>query len=298
MEDQALRRTCNQVIHRIGKELEENPKVIAAYLLGSMSHDKIWKWSDIQFEVIVDDGYKEKRNYCLYEDGFVVTITIRTNTEFKNFLQHVDYENYLWKAFSKATKLFSRDFLLDELLEEVYYIGDVDQHKELLLGFTGVVYYLNKAEKNLYVKENLENATYFVPLMVENIAYMEVMKEKRIPEREIIPQARKLNPELFQKIYDPLYEQAVQKETIKSILNECVTYLEENTALVYRPILDYLNEHGTLEEFHYPIRPNGFGINYDWLVRVGIAEYYGLPVKVPFLQEEHYLVGFRIRKKL
>lgn len=293
MEDNALREKCNLIIGTMKEKLYRNKKCIAAYLLGSFSHDQIWEWSDIQLELVFDDGYKGKMHDCIYENGRNVVLNIHTLTNFKAYINKVNADDYLWKAFSKSTKLFSKDFSLDELFEEAFYIGDADKEKEMLLGFSGAVYYLNKAEKNFYIKENLENTIYFIPLIAENIAWIEIFKKKQIPEREIIPQGKQLNPALFSEIYDPLYQEKVNHGIIKEILDNCINYLNDNTKMVYRPILQYLESHGNLEGFQYETRLHGFGINYEWLVRYGLAERYGIPEKVPFLDKEIYRTGYR-----
>ncbi len=68
-----------------------------------------------------------------------------------------------------------------------------------------------------------------------------------------------------------------RSEHVKNILEHCVSYLQENTTLVYQPVLSYLEKYGNLEGFHYETRPHGFGINYEWLVRCGIDERYRIP---------------------
>lgn len=295
MENSNIRKRGNAVIQKIKSDLFDSKQCIAAYLLGSFSHDPVWEWSDIQIAVVLDDGYKGKMYYSLIEDGMPVMLSIFTLTAFKKFIGTVRTDDFMWKAFSKSHTLFSKDIVLDELLEDAFYIGEVDKQEELLLGFSGAVYYLNKAEKNLYVKENLENVLYFIPQIVENIAWIEIFKNGEIPERELIPQGRRLHSEVFAKIYDPLFSQGKNVDVVKNILENCVAYLEENTELVYQPIITYLERHGNLEHFRYDTRPHGFGINYEWLVRVGIVERYGIPEKVAFLKGAVYKLGYRLK---
>ena len=185
--------------------------------------------------------------------------------------------------------MFSKDLTLDELLQEAFILGDVDRQKEMLLAFSGAVYYLNKAEKNLYVKKNLENAIYFIPQIAEQIALLEIIKNGQIPERELIPQGKQWNRVVFEEIYDPLFQGNVSGRVVKEILEHCVSYLMQNTKRVYQPVISYLEEHGDLEFFRYETRPHGFGINYEWLVRCGIAERYGIPEKLPFLKQAEKL---------
>lgn len=45
-------------------------------------------------------------------------------------------------------------------------------------------------------------------------------------------------------------------------------------------------------------KPNGFGLNYDWLVRVGIAERYGVPEKISFFKEPVYKLDYQLKKRM
>ncbi|MBD5534055.1 MAG: hypothetical protein HDQ98_17995 [Lachnospiraceae bacterium] len=296
MEEQRLRERFDGTIEKMSAALWESKLCIAAYLLGSASHDQIWEWSDIQIAVILDDGYKGKRYYTLLEEGMYVALNVYTLTAFKEWIGVVHADDFMWKAFSKRTVLFSKDPILDELLDEAFIIGRADRQKEMLLAFSGAVYYLNKAEKNLYVKKNLENAVYFIPQIAENIALIEIFLNQQIPEREVIAQGRRYNPEVFAIIYDPLFRGNVDVETVKGILAYCAGYLEQHTGTIYQPVIAYLEEHGDLEYFKYETRPHGFGINYEWLVRCGIAERYGIPEKIPFLKQTEKL-GYRKAEK-
>ena len=295
MENQLLRERCKRAVEKIKVNLYEDKKCIAAYLLGSAAHDKLWEWSDIQIAVILDDGYKGKTYYTLYEEEMCIALNVYTLTAFKEFIGAVRADDFMWKAFSKCTKIFSKDFVLDELLEEAFYIGEVDKQKEMLLGFSGAVYYLNKAEKNFYIKGNLENAIYFIPQIAENIAWIEIFKNREVPERELISQGKRLNGEVFSKIYDPLFCGNVDDSKVKNILESCVLYLEDNTRLVYQPVLSYLEQHGNLEQFRYETRLHGFGINYEWLVRCGIVKRYGIMEKISFFKEPVYKLGYQLK---
>ena len=44
-------------------------------------------------------------------------------TAFKEFIGAFRADDFMWKAFHKSTKLFSTDFMLDELMQEAFYVG-------------------------------------------------------------------------------------------------------------------------------------------------------------------------------
>lgn len=294
MEDKKLRIVFESVTDSMVNKLKKNKKCVAAILLGSISHDVIWKWSDLQMLAIYEEDYKGPKSYELIENDIYVCLNIMTYNDFTQYLGNIDMADYYICALSKGKILFCKDIVLQEVFNEAFYIGDKDREIEMLLGFSNAVYYLNKAEKNLYHKDNLNNAIYFIPLLNEGLAWIEVAKQRMFPEREIIEQGSKLNPDLFKKTYYPLFEQIPTYNVINQILNECVNYLHSNTLEVYKPIINYLKEKGNLRDFRLKTRPHGFGINYEWLVRSGICERYGEPIKIDNQLDTFFHVGYRL----
>lgn len=295
MENPKLRLQFEKTLESIIEKFKSDPKCIAGFLIGSMSHDLIWEWSDLQVLLIYDDSYKGSNNYYLLEHDVQVVINIMKRNSFKSYIESTDVSDYFFCALSKSTLLFSKDIILREYFEDMFYIGDRDKEVEMLLGFSEAIYYLNKAKKNFYVKQNISNASYFITPLAQGIAWIEVARTKSFPEREIIEQASKLKKELFEVIYEPLLYEIISEEVIERILNECERYLKDNTEEVYRPIISYLKEHGNLEGFSMKTREHGFGINYDWLYRMGIADIYVEPIKINNRKTEFFEVKYRIK---
>lgn len=295
MENRDLRAQFEKALDSIVNKFKGDPKCLAAFIIGSMSHDLIWEWSDLQILLIYDDSYKGSNDYYLLENNVQVVINIRKRSSFKSYLESTDVSDYYFCAFSKSTLLFTKDSTLKEYFEDIFYIGDRDREIEMLLGFSEAIYYLNKAQKNFYIKKNSANASFFILQIALGIAWIEVARNRLFPEREVIAQASKLKPKLFQKIYDPLFNKKVTDQIIEGILKNCEDYLKENTIDVYRPIIEYLKEHESLKDFSMKTREHGFGINYDWLYRMGIVDIYGEPIKINNLKEEFFQVGYRLK---
>lgn len=296
MENSALRASFQKAQDSLIEKFKSDPKCLAAFLVGSMSHDLIWEWSDLEFLLIFDDTFKGSAHFSLLEYDVRVVVNIRTRSSFKDYLAKTDVSDYWFCALSKSTLLFTKDITLKGYFEDMFYIGERDKEIEMLLGFSQAVYYLNKAEKSFRVKRNSDKAIYFIFDLAQGIAWLEVARGRLIPERELIVQARKVNPEIFNKIYDPLFYKIMTDEMIDEILKTCHQYLQENTNEVYRPIISYLKEHGTLEDFSLKTRKHGFGIDYEWLYRVGIVERYVEPIKINN-RNEFYQIGYRINQQ-
>lgn len=301
MENFEIRERFNIAKDSFINKIKKNKKCLAAFLIGSVSHDLIWEWSDLQILLIFDDGYKWSCNNLIEHDVPIV-INVRTKTNFIDYLSSANVSDYYFCALSKSTPLFVKDTVIQECFEDMFYIGDRDREVEMILSFSNAVYCMNKAEKNFYIKRNTENTTYFLFRAADAIAYLEVAKHRIIPEREIIAQAKKLNPELFQKIYECMIKKSVTDSMLAEIINMNLRYLEENTAEVYRPVLEHLKKHGNLDKFSMPTRPDSFGIDLLWLYRMGILDRVIEPSKIASQNEEFstykYVLSERYKRQL
>lgn len=296
MENKVLREEFQIALKSVQDKLFRNRKVISAMLLGSMSHDKIWEWSDLQVLCIVDDSYKGPRDYNLLEYGVQVLVNIRKRNEFLTYLQNTNISDYYYCAVYKGEVLFTKDEMLTETIKEYFHIGSREREVEMLLGFSSAIYYLNKTEKNLKIKKNLNNAIYFAMQIADTIAWIEVAKQSEIPEREIIEQARKHAPDIFEKIYDPLVDSKITEKIVSDVIDATHKYLEDNTQEVYRPILEYLKVHKNLSDFSLKTHEHGFGINYDWLIRMGITTLYEEPIKIDGQTDLYYKSEHKLKE--
>lgn len=295
MDNEVIGKKFDKITTGMVEKFKQNKKCLAAILVGSANHDVVWKWSDLQIVVIFEDSYKGPLHYQLLEDDVCVCINIMISSKFKSYLGNIDVSDFFICALSKGKMLFCKDRALEEDFKDLFYYGDRDREIEMLLGFSVAVYYLNKCEKNLYYKNNINNAVYFLPMLNEGLAWIEVAKRRVFPEREIIAQASAFNPELFKATYFALFEQTITHEVIDQILKSCMNYLKENTREVYKPIINYLEKNGTLRDFNLKTRPHGFGINYEWLVREGIVEHYPEPVKIDNQKDVFFELGYRLK---
>lgn len=288
MEDVALREKFNRALDSTVNKLQQNKSCLAAFLIGSPSHDSIWEWSDLTIVAIFDNSYTGQYYYYIMENDIPVILDIKEKNEFKTYLAQTNVADYYYCALSKSKILFCKDVALEEYFKESFYISDHEREVEMLLGFSEVVYNLNKVEKNFVVKNNIDNAVYFLIRVANGVSWLEVAKARLFPEREIVAQARLLSPELIGSIYDRLFQGIISPELIQEIIEECHRYLEDNTQGVYRPVINYLNENGSLKDFSMKTRDHGFGIDFLWLCRMGMIGMGTEPIKLEGQPEQEY----------
>jgi hypothetical protein len=76
------------------------------------------------------------------------------------------------------------------------------------------------------------------------LARVEVLGARLLADREVIPQAMKLNPAFFTTIYTAMLNVKKTRKNVKAALDAIDGYLAERAASLFRPLLDHLREVG------------------------------------------------------
>jgi len=76
------------------------------------------------------------------------------------------------------------------------------------------------------------------------LARIEVITARLLADREVIPQAMKLNPEFFEIIYTELLNEKKTRKAVEKALKAIDDYLARRADSLFQPILDHLREVG------------------------------------------------------
>ncbi|MFX0091154.1 MAG: hypothetical protein ACFFBD_05265, partial [Candidatus Hodarchaeota archaeon] len=169
--------------------------------------------------------------------------------------------------------------------DNVNHIGDRDKELMLMAIRSDAAYYIDKAEKWLYVKNNVDQSFYYLVSLVRVIAQIEVIINGQVPLREVILQALTLNPTFFKKIYTDLIHKKKDKEALQRVLALIKQYLDDKSSTIYRPILKYLADVGEERSWseldqHFGLEKLGLGINYSVLAQEGIIFPTSSPIRI------------------
>ena len=75
-------------------------------------------------------------------------------------------------------------------------------------------------------------------------AQIEVVSRRQLADREVIPQAMKLNPALFKTIYADLLNSKKTRKSVEAALDAVDRYLSERAAKLFAPVIDHLRDVG------------------------------------------------------
>jgi hypothetical protein len=76
------------------------------------------------------------------------------------------------------------------------------------------------------------------------LAQIEVIGRRLLADREVIPQAMKLNPAFFKIVYSDLLNAKKTGAGLKAALDAVDGYVAERSAILFEPILEHLREVG------------------------------------------------------
>ena len=91
--------------------------MLAAILLGSMSHDVVWEKSDIDLCVVTQEVKIRYTGLSLTEESVNIHAYMVTRSQFKNTIEGSVGSSFMHSLLSKGTLLFTRDETIRELFE-------------------------------------------------------------------------------------------------------------------------------------------------------------------------------------
>ena len=236
---------------------KEDRHVLAAILFGSLSADRVWEKSDIDLIVVTRDDKdlfrKEGRDddevsegAALLENDVYIHVFMQPRSAFRKMIEGGLQSSFMHASFAESRLLFTRDETIRELYEGIGELKGRDRQVQLMHAGSFVIPTLYKAQKWFHVKQDLHYSFLYILHCVNGLAKIEVFLASQLASREVIQQALRLNPDFFNAVYTRLIDQPVTGEAIAGALTRIESYLEERIPAMFQPILDYLDEEGSV----------------------------------------------------
>ncbi len=281
--DEIRKRYRGALSSLVGK-LENDRTVLAAILFGSLSYDEVWENSDIDLWIVMLDGVKEG-HVTLCEDDVNIHAQRIPRSVFKRRIEGDLAGGWLDFTFSKSTLLFTKDDSVAKWYEYIDRIGTRDRAFQLLRYSAFLIPSLYKAEKYFHLKKDFEYSFWWLMQVVRELASIQVLLHNEAPGREVVHQALKYNPRLFNAIYTDFVNQPKTQESVKRVLDLVNRSLEQWAPDLFRPLLDYLSESSEVRKlseisdyFEKKIQGGGLEAACEWLVTQEIIQKLSSPI--------------------
>jgi predicted nucleotidyltransferase len=245
MEYGAIQQKFSEALAVLVEQVKEDRSVLAAILCGSLSHDKVWDKSDIDLVLVtIDDKKVEPGARALYADGLNVHVFLMPRAEFRKTVEGTIRNSFMHSLLAKGRLLYTHDQTISDLCDGLDQIGERDTELQLLGAATSALALIYKARKWLLTRGDLEYTALWILYAATPLAKVEVIGAHLLADREVIPQAMKLNPSFFKTIYADLLNTRKTARAVKAALDAIDSYLAERSARLFAPVLDHLREVG------------------------------------------------------
>lgn len=226
-------------------DVKKDRSILAAILCGSLSHDTVWAKSDIDLVLVtIDDKKVKEDSVSLYADGVNIHAILTPRSRFRSMADGAIRNSFVHSFLAKGRLLYTHDDTIAELCNRLREIGERDTEIQLLRAGTRVLGPMYKAHKWLLTREDLEYSALWILYAATPLAQIEVIGRRLLADREVIPQASKLNPEFFKAVYTDLLNEKKTRPRIERALQAMDAYVAARAPTLFAPVIDYLRDVG------------------------------------------------------
>jgi uncharacterized protein len=241
----SIQQKFTEALTNLVAQVKEDRSILAAILCGSLSHDTVWRKSDIDLALVtIDDKKVQASSLALDAGGVNVHAFLMPRTEFRKTMEGAIRNSFMHSLLAKGRLLYTHDETIAALFARLDEIGERDTQLQLLSAATQALGPIDKAHKWFITRGDLDYTALWILYAATPLAKIEVMRARLLADREVIPQAMKLNPAFFTTIYTAMLNNRKTRKSVQAALDEIDTYLAERAPALFRPVLDHLREVG------------------------------------------------------
>jgi uncharacterized protein len=245
MGNESIQQKFTAALDALIEQVKEDAAVLAAILCGSLSHDTVWAKSDIDLVfVTIDDKKVASDGLSLYADGVNVHAFLIPRAEFRRTVEGSIHNSFMHSLLAKGRLLYTHDQTIADLCGRLRDIGERDIQVQLLRAATHALATIYKAHKFFITRGDLDYTALWMLYAATPLAQIEVISARLLADREVIPQALKLNPAFFKTIYTDLLNAKKTRKSVQTALDTIDRYLAERTMLLFGLVIEHLREVG------------------------------------------------------
>jgi len=243
--NEAEQQRFRAALEALVEQIREDRAILAAILCGSLSHDMVWARSDIDLVLItIDDKKIASDSVSLYADGVNVHAMLLPRAEFRQAVEGSIRNSFMHSFLAKGRLLYTHDETISAMFESLEEMGERDRGVALFHAATNVLPPLYKAHKFMRTRGDLNYTTLWILHTASSLATIEVISAGLLADREVIPQAIKLNPTLFATVYADLLNEQKTAERVELALDTIDRYLAKRARALFAPLLEHLRDIG------------------------------------------------------
>jgi uncharacterized protein len=240
-----IQKKFTDALDELVNDVKKDRSILAAILCGSLSHDMVWAKSDIDLVfVTIDDRKTTDSTVALNADGVNIHAWLVARTDFRKMVEGSIRNSFAHSFLTKGRLLYTHDPTIADLCDSLSSMGDRDRQIQRLRAGMHALSTIYKAHKWLVTRGDLDYASLWMLYAATPLAQIEVIGAGLLADREVIPQALKLNPVLFKQIYTDLINRPKTRKNVEAALAAIDAYVAERAPVLFGTVLEYLREAG------------------------------------------------------
>jgi hypothetical protein len=240
-----LRKQFTEALDELIAQVKADRSILAAILCGSLSHDTVWAKSDIDLALVtIDDKKVSSSSLSLRSNGVNVHAFLIPRAEFRKTVEGTTRNSFMHSLLAKGRLLYTHDQTIADLCAALHQIGERDVQVQLLSAATHALGSIDKAHKWFITRGDLDYTALWILYAATPLARIEVIAARQLADREVIPQAMKLNPDFFRTIYSDLLNARKNKKIVQAALDAVDSYVAERTDILFGPVIEHLRDAG------------------------------------------------------
>ena len=225
------------------EQVKQDRSVLAAILCGSLSHDTVWSKSDVDLVLVtIDDRKTELSDVSLFADGVNVHAFLMPRADFRKVVEGSTHNSFMHSFLTKGRLLYTHDPTIADLCARLHGIGARDTAVQLLRAATHALPSIYKAHKWFITRGDLNYTALWILYAATALAQIEVLSAGQLVDREVIPQALKLNPSFFKTVYTDMLNERKTRDKVEAALQAVDEYIASRTSTLFPLVIDYLRE--------------------------------------------------------
>jgi predicted nucleotidyltransferase len=241
----SIQKKFTEALDELVAQVKEDRSILAAILCGSLSHDTVWAKSDIDLALVtIDDKKVERASLSLYASGVNVHAFLMPRAEFRKTVEGAVRNSFMHSLLAKGRLLYTHDETITALCARLHEIGERDTQVQLLAAATQALPSIDKAHKWFVTRGDLDYSALWILYAATSLARIEVIGARLLADREVIPQAMKLNPEFFATVYTAMLNTKKTQKSVQEALDAIDCYVADRATDLFGAVLDHLREVG------------------------------------------------------
>jgi predicted nucleotidyltransferase len=245
MKQESIHQKFVAALDALVEQIKGDRSILAAILCGSLSHDTVWARSDIDLVLVtIDDKNVNASDLTLNADGISVHAFLFPRVQFRKIVEGSIHNSFMHALLAKGRLLYTHDPTIADICAALGRIGERDTQIQMLRAATHALGSIDKAHKWFVTRRDLDYTALWILYAATPLAQLEVIGARMLADREVIPQALKLNPAFFTTIYVDLLNGKKTPQRVRAALDAVDGYMVDRALRLFEPVTEYLRDAG------------------------------------------------------